>query len=149
MTLHPRRREQLRALCAELRDDDGVDPRHFFKPSRRRNKEHRKARQLCCQVRKTLDLVLSSETEDELLVSLRVVAVTQGADASRLIVTVAADVPPDQFDPGGIATRLAAIQGRLRCEIAAAITRRKTPVLTFQVVPPAETFPERRDGDQP
>ncbi|SFI49084.1 hypothetical protein [Planctomicrobium piriforme] len=134
MVLNKRQREQLRALCDELRDDDGVDPREFFKPQRNRNQGHRKTKQLCRQVQRTLDLVLSGETGDDLLRGLKIVSITPGADASRLLVTVAAEGVNDPADLLEIETRLAANQSRLRSEVAASITRRKTPVLVFQVL---------------
>lgn len=136
MALNKRQREQLRALCGELHEDDGVDPREYFKPHRKQNKERHKARQLCRQVERTLALVLSGETGDSLLNSLTIVSVTPSADSSRLLVTVSADLPADQFDRPAIEARLAAVQGRLRSEVSAAITRKKTPVLTFEVVGP-------------
>ncbi|QDT55363.1 ribosome-binding factor A [Caulifigura coniformis] len=136
MALHRRQREQLRALCGELHEDDGVDPRRYFRPARQRDQDHRKSRQLCRQVQRTLDLVLTGETRDELLASLKVVSVLPGRDASQLLVTVTADVPPDQFRREQIEAQLALVQGRLRSEIAAAITRKKTPVLTFQILAP-------------
>lgn len=136
MTFNNRQREQMRALCGELREDDGINPRNFFKPSRKRDKEHRKAKQLCRQVQKTLELVLSGEIRDEALSGLKIVSITPGADSSQLLVTVVADVPSADFDRQKIEDRLAAIEGRLRLAVAAAITRKKTPVLVFQILGP-------------
>src|SRR5262245_35164893 len=107
-------RERLRALCGELRDDDGVDRREFFQPVRKRDKAGRKSKQLCRQVQKTLDLVFCGETGDELLGALRIVSVTSSADSSALLVTVVADVPADRFDRGQFEARLAKMSGRLR-----------------------------------
>jgi len=135
MALDKRERERLRALCGELHDDDGVDPREFFQPIRKRGKEHRKSKQLCRQVHKTLDLVLSGETRDELLSDLRIVSVTS-ADTSALLVTVIAEVPPDRFDRAEIEARLAKMSGRLRSEVAGAITRKGTPFLVFHLLEP-------------
>ncbi len=144
MALNQRQREQLRALCGELHDDDGVDPKTWFKSARQRDPDHRKARQLCRQVQKTLDLVLSGATGDDLLTSLRIVSVTPGRDSSRLLVIVAADVSREQFDRARIETQLALIQGRLRGEVSAAITRKKTPLLTFQLLDPGLNTNEDR-----
>jgi ribosome-binding factor A len=134
-------RERLRALCGELHDDDGVDPREFFQPARKRDKARRKSKQLCRQVHKTLDLVFSGETGDELLGDLRIVSVTSGEDSSALLVTVVADVPPHSFDRPQIEARLASISGRLRCEVAGAITRKRTPVLVFNLLAPQTGIP--------
>lgn len=130
-----RQRERLRALCGELQADDGVDPREFFRPTRKRDNTRRKSKQLCRQVHRTLDLVLSGETRDELLGDLRIISVTS-ADASALLVTVIADVPPDHFDRAEIEARLAKMSGRLRSEVAGAITRKRTPLLIFHVLGP-------------
>lgn len=135
------RREQLRALCGELHDDDGVDPREFFQSNRKRQKDRRKSKQLCRQVQKTLDLVLSGETRDELLGDLCIVSVTSSSDSSALVVTVVADVPPDRFDRAQVEARLAMMSGRLRSEIARAITRKRTPLLVFHVLDPQSGLP--------
>ena len=136
-----RQRERLRALCGELHDDDGVDPREFFQPIRKRDKARRKSKQLCRQVQKTLDLVFSGETRDELLGDLRIVSVTSSEDSSALLVTVVADVPPDCFDRTQIEARLAKLSGRLRSEVAGAITRKRTPLLIFYLLAPHSTVP--------
>lgn len=136
MALNRRQREQLRALCGELHEDDGVDPREYFRPARQREQDHRKSRQLCRQVQRTLDLALSGKSGEDLLSHLKIVSVWPGRDGSRLLITVTADVPPDQFDRQKIESQLALIRGRLRTEVAAAITRKKTPVLTFQILAP-------------
>jgi ribosome-binding factor A len=136
-----RQRERLRALCGELQDDDGVDPRKFFQPIRKRDKARRKSQQLCRQVHKTLDLVFSGETHDELLGDLRIVSVTSSEDTSALLVAVVADVPPDRFDRAQIEARLAKMSGRLRSEVAGAITRKRTPLLVFHVLGPQSGLP--------
>jgi len=102
MTFNQRQRAEMSALCGELREDDGVDPRDLFKPSRKRDREHRKAKQLCRQVQKTLDLVLSGEIRDESLSGLKIVSITPGADSSRLMVTVVADVPAAELSRSDI-----------------------------------------------
>lgn len=136
-----RRREQLRALCGELQDDDGVDPRKFFQTNRKRDKDCRKSQQLCRQVQRTLDLVFSGETRDELLNALRIVSVTSSVDSSALLVTVVADVPPDRFDRAQIEARLEKMSGRLRSEVAWAITRKRTPLLVFDILGPQGRLP--------
>jgi ribosome-binding factor A len=136
-----RQRERLRALCGELQDDDGIDPREFFQPTRKRDKARHKSKQLYRQVEKTLDLVFSGETRDELLGALRVVSVTSSADSSALLVTVVADVPPNFFDRAQTEARLAKMSGRLRSEVAGAITRKRTPLLVFHVLGPQSGLP--------
>lgn len=136
MALDKRTREQLLAHCGEVHDDDGVDPREFFKTNRTHKKEDHKARQLCRQVAETLDQMLSGETSDDVLRELRVVDVMPAPDSSRLLVTLYADSEPARFDRSLIEERLSRANGQLRCAIAAAITRRKTPTLVFNLIGP-------------
>jgi ribosome-binding factor A len=136
MALDKRTRAELQPHCGEIRDDDGVDPREFFKASRVHKKEDRKARQLCRQVAETLDQIFAGEASDDVLRGLRIADVLPAPDASRLLVTLAADGPPDVFDRNVLEERLARFKGRLRCEVAAAITRRKAPALVFEIVGP-------------
>lgn len=132
MALDRRTREQMLAHCGELREDDGVDPRELFKSEIKSNRESRKAQQLCRQVAETLQQALG-ELGDALLQALSVVNVVPAPDASRLLVTVEYDGPIEPWSGEVVAQRLAACQGRLRTEVAAAITRRKTPALVFAV----------------
>ena len=137
MKFDKRTREQLRAHCQEIHEDDGVDPREFFRKDNNRHKENRKARQLCHQVAQTLELVLSGDSRDEILQSLHVVSVEPAPDSSRLLVVVATDLPVEQFDPVDIVARLGRHTARLRSEVAGAIARKRVPLLVFQVTGPA------------
>jgi len=127
---------QIRAFCGEIHEDDGVDPREYFRSQPRRGRNLRKTRQLCRQVADTLTLVLSGECRDEVLQGLYVVAVDPAPDASRLMVTVQAAMPDEEVSPAEIFESLARETGRLRCEVAGAITRKRTPKLAFQVLGP-------------
>jgi len=98
------------------------------------SRQTRKAKQICRQVFRTLDLVLSGECSDEYLGSLHVLSVDPAPDAARLMVTVKSDLPPEQFDRAAILEALSASRGRLRTEIAHALNRRKTPHLSFRVM---------------
>lgn len=139
MALNKRTREQMLAHCGEIHEDDGVDPREFFQAGRIRKKKDHKANQLCRQVAETLDQVLSGETSDDVLRRQRVSGVVPAPDASRLLVTLHADCDPEEFDRSQVEQRLAVYNGRLRSKIAAAITRKKTPTLVFNVVGPVPT----------
>ncbi|MFM8288144.1 MAG: ribosome-binding factor A [Planctomycetaceae bacterium] len=148
MAHKPDRRARVRAQCEELYDDDGVDPRQYFRPERKASKYDRKTRQLCQQVQRTLDQIFGGELRDDLLDSLRVVAVSSTASSS-LLVTLCADLPPERFDPNQIEARLAEVAGWLRSEVARAITRKRTPLLVFHLLgrgglppaPPTEVAP--------
>ena len=138
MTLDKRTRERLLAHCGQLHEDDGVDPRQFFKAEKKLNKQNHKVRQLCNQVAETLGLVLTGEFGDERLQSLRVVSVDPAPDASQLLVTLRTDDPCDGSETQEILNRLAAVRGRLRCAVAAAISRKRTPKMLFRVIGPKE-----------
>jgi len=100
---------------------------------RRAPKTDRKTMQLCGQVRRTLEQVLVGELDDEVLRSLCVLNVEPAPDDSNLMVTVGPYAPGVPIDPIQVLNRLGASQGRLRTEVASAITRRKAPRLSFQV----------------
>jgi len=123
----------MQSLCGEIRPDDGVDPAELFRPTRNRNNNDRKAQQLCRQVADTLSLVLSGEYGEELR-DLRIVAVTPAPDATQLLVLVAPAVEGAKCDPDAVLAKLADAAGKLRSEVAAAITRRRAPKLIFQFI---------------
>jgi ribosome-binding factor A len=127
---HPSKK-QMQSLCGEIHADDCIDPTELFRPARKQDKNHRKAQQLCHQVADTLSLVLSGELGDE-LADLRVVSVTPAPDSSQLLVVVAPAVAGGVVDPAAAIARLQTVAGRLRSEVAAAITRRRAPKLLFQ-----------------
>lgn len=139
MSFDKRTREQMLAHCDAIHEDDGVDPREFFKLRSHRDKPDRKAQQLCRQVAETIDQILAGELGDAALNNLRVSGVAPAPDASRLLVSLVAvndDVPFDQL---ATEQRLAAVTGLLRSAVAAAITRRKAPNLSFVVICPNST----------
>ena len=128
----PSRKEML-SVCNEIHSDDGIDPRELARSGRPR-KDDRKARQLCRQVAETLSQVLSGECGDEILENLQIVAVDPAPDASQLVITVQAGFLGDAIDPDTVQTHIAKAMGKLRCEVAAAITRKRCPTLVFQVL---------------
>ena len=89
----------------------------------------RKTLQLCSQVERVLALVLPAD------IVVHGVAPAQGA--SRLVVAV--DVPGAKSidDLQSALAHLERMRGRLRCEIAAAISRKRAPELTFVLAGPA------------
>jgi len=107
----------------------------------RGHKESRKAKQLCRQVAETLGLVFSGDCRDELLQALQVLSVIPAPNSSRLLVTVFADVPLEDYDRRKILDRLDKHTGRLRTEVAASIHRKRVPSLAFRVLgPPHSTL---------
>lgn len=149
MTLDKRTRRRLLAHCDEMHEDDGIDPRDYFRKNPINSKKHHKLERLCRQVAETLEQVLTGEFADGALRCLRVVSATPAPDASRLLVTLHADCAANDFDRALLEDRLAACKGRLRCEVAAAITRRKAPSLAFNVVGPDSTRIATRTEVQP
>ena len=107
------------------------------------------SQRLCHQVAETLDQVLSGEIADNLLQCLHIVSVRPAPDASRLLVTLHADCKREEFDRDLLEDRLAASKGRLRCEVAAAITRRKAPSLIFNLIGPDSTSPTSDEEARP
>jgi ribosome-binding factor A len=144
MTSDKRMREILREYCAEIGEDDGLNPRDDPKNGGASHRQSRKSKQLCRQVAEALDWVFSGDSHDELLQSLRVAAVDPAPYSSRLLVTVVSDLPAKEADRQSILDRLQKHAGRLRCEVAASINRRKAPALVFQVISRAA-----HDSDSP
>lgn len=111
-------------------------------------RDARKRLQLCGQVARTLAQVLAEE-DDDVLRDLDVVSAEPCADGGRIIVTVAPFAAvletgldreyAERFDPVTILERLASASGRLRSEVAASITRRRAPHLSFRVAYEAKT----------
>jgi ribosome-binding factor A len=127
-----KRREALLAHCAEVREDDGLGPREFFKRPSQRGGRKRKTTQLCSQVAQALAQILASEFDDDVLLGLTVLAVEPTAGESQLLVTLQPDaslaIPRKE-----ILARLAQVSGILRSEVAAAITRKRAPQLLFRM----------------
>jgi ribosome-binding factor A len=119
-------------VCGEIHPEDGLDPAEFFRPARKRDNSHRKTKQLCHQVAQTLSLALGDF--DNELRELRIVSVTPAPDATQLLVIVAPSFPGVKLDADSVSAKLAFAEGRLRSEVAAAITRKKAPRLLFQFV---------------
>ncbi len=132
MPSHKRNEEDLRALCAQLYPDDGVDPRE----DKRRDAEcerrtDRKLRQLCKQVAQTLQLALGGLPQADALAGMSVWDVSPAPNAGRLCVVIAV---PDPGRREEIAAIMRQHSGRLRSEVASAITRSRAPELTFEVI---------------
>jgi ribosome-binding factor A len=135
--MNPKRqpRKRLLSLCAEVDPDDGIDPKEFFGRGDSRRRSDRKVRQLCSQVAETLSYVLAGECDDDLLRSLQIVQVEPAPDSSRLLVIVRLDPLNAIVDPRRVLDRLKMVAGKLRCEVARAITRKRAPKLTFDYAP--------------
>ena len=111
-----------------------TSPRRGRSGSKQPHRPDRKTMQMCSQVQRTLDQVLSGELDDDRLRDVYVVQVTPALDANCLLVTVAPLGFAKDFRPEEVMARLAANSGRMRSELARAINRKKTPELMFRVV---------------
>lgn len=134
----PRKPERL--PCAQLESDDGIDPREFFRKSSR-HRDSRKTHQLCKQVYRTLSYVLAGQFTDPVLQALSIESVEPAPDASRLLATVRLNTSSERVTAQQIMSSLERVRGALRCEVAAAVHRRKAPELAYRVAGPQEVMP--------
>ncbi len=111
-----------------------TSPRRGRPASHSPHRPDRKTLQMCSQVQRTLDQLLSGELDDDRLRDLYVSQVTPAPDANRLLVTVSPLGFAKDFRPDEILLRLAASSGKMRSELARAINRKKTPELMFRVL---------------
>jgi ribosome-binding factor A len=140
--------DRARALFAELGDDHGEGAQVRARRGTHRRLDRRltsqvrsidrKASQLCRQVAVTLDEVFP-DCGDPALQGLRVASVVPFPDTSRLLVSVTrADGRAGEVNvPAPVLEHLQRAGGYLRCEVAAAITRKRAPSLFFRVAEPA------------
>jgi ribosome-binding factor A len=131
---------EARALVAQLRPDDGLDPRE---EARRRRPTHRGARpgqahgthkeeQLFAQVQMAIEGALQTAVNPVLnALTVREVARQRGA----LAVIVEPRIPAEPVDAIEAAQALDQAASMLRREVAAAITRKEVPRLSFVVLP--------------
>ena len=109
---------------------DGIDSTSLFSTGVDRRAE-RKERQLCRQVHEALGYTLPA-LKDEILRDLWVIDVEPAPDAARLCAVVQA---PRGATVGAVQASLERAAGLLRAEVAQAITRKRTPMLVFRVIP--------------
>jgi ribosome-binding factor A len=102
-------------------------------------KQHHKDQMLCRQVQRALNLALAGECRDDVLRELYVADVVTAPNVTHLLVQVT--IPPS-VSLIDVLERLAQATPRLRAQVAHAITRKRTPELTF--VPAASE--QRREG---
>ena len=130
--LSRRVRESLTAHCGHIGVDDCIDPSEYFQSSRSQSKENKKSLQLCRQVACCLNLVLG-DCDDPVMQLMSVIDVIPAPDSSRLLVTLAADCQPIDFDHDHVLARATLQLPRLRNEIAQAIHRKRVPNLTLRL----------------
>lgn len=130
-----RRPEILRALCADLGEEDGMDPRDVYSRNSEDSKSggNRKTAQLCKQVARAIESALAA-CADARLQGVEVVRVETAPNAGRLRIVVRDSACVGRSDRSALDATLSAATGHLRSEIALAITRKRVPEITFQIV---------------
>jgi ribosome-binding factor A len=133
---HKRRpsKKQIELLCGEIGPGDGCDPRYDQPEFEISGRVGRKALQLCRQVREALVDAFSTTCQDPLLRELTVISVEPAPNTARLVVTLEWARDQARRDTEEVLAHLRGAAGMLRCEVAAAITRRKAPDLAFRVM---------------
>ena len=94
----------------------------------------RKAAQLCAQVRRALDYSLAEALVDT-PTDAYVLDVVPAPNTSHLLVLVQAAAATDADGIRDLEETLARHAGQLRTAVAESIHRRKTPTLSFRVIP--------------
>jgi ribosome-binding factor A len=130
--------QEMEALCAEVRPDDGIAP-HVLKKQQLRenrglNRLPARALQYHKAVRQCLDAAFGNVCADPILADLVVRSVEPMGKGSKLLVVV--ETPPSSPEPPPIIE--AALQraaGLLRSVVAGEVHRKRTPHLSFRVVP--------------
>ncbi len=103
-----------------------------MKPNQRSQRGgDRKTLQLCRQIERALSFALS-DCDDDVTSNLVVQSVSPAPNAGRVLVLVSSLAP--DATPQQVLAALDRHAGKLRSEVAAAITRRKAPELTFQFI---------------
>jgi ribosome-binding factor A len=93
-----------------------------------------KSLQLCEQARRALEFAFLHECRDEVLADLAVIAVMPDPGIRRLRVWLRGPADMDEETRCHIVERLGAARGFLRAQIAAAIHRKRTPDLAFELL---------------
>ena len=120
----------------------GRRPSGISKGRPRNARREQKTLQLCRQVERALSFALAGECDDDVLGSLYVADVSPAPDASRLLVRLAI---PNRLSAAAtlldVLGRVDRVHGKLRAAVAAAITRKRAPELTFVVIAEGEVSP--------
>jgi ribosome-binding factor A len=104
----------------------------FFDSNPNKRRDHKTA-QLCRQVYKALSMALE-ECGDDVLRSLLVHHVDPAPSAGRMLVRVGFSPASDPLPVAEVMNRLAQVNGFLRHQVAAAITRKRAPELMFLLI---------------
>jgi ribosome-binding factor A len=123
--------QAMQSLCSELRPEDGIPP-HLLK--RQQQRDEHSPFQYCKAAHRAIEAGLSSDCGDVRLKSLSVHCVEPLPGGTKLLVIIAAPLT-DQAAMRELEQALQKASGLLRSVLAAEIRRKRTPHLTFRVVP--------------
>ena len=143
---HIKHIQEMEALCAEVRPDDGIAS-HVLKKQHNRaelksNRLPARSLQYHKAVRQCLDAAFGSICADPLLGDLAVRSVEPVGKGTKLLVVV--ETPPsNQEQPQIIEAALQRAAGLLRSVVAGEVHRKRTPCLSFRVVPGATGHPDK------
>ena len=139
-SLHKKAGQEMKSLCAELRPEDGLTPLELKKQQQRQQlKDHppsqARARQYCKAVHRALESGLSSAIGDERLKDVMIESVQplHSGGSNLLVPVISPGMSPAEMP--AMEQALQKASGLLRSVIATEIQRKRTPHLTFRVIP--------------
>lgn len=131
------REASLRAICGQVFEDDVVERRTGSSRDSESPHRDRKALQLCKQARRAIESCLAM-SPSPIVSALRVLDVSPVPDGTRLRVLVGNDVVVRQAGAARVEGALASVRASARAAVAAAITRKRAPVVELLLVPESE-----------
>ena len=133
------------SLCLEFGEEDGIDPRYLTRKDERKTARH-KDLQLGKEASRIVALVLADAVNHPLLSDLQVVSVLPELNGQRLCVTIGHYNDMHDVTEVEIVAALKPLQGVLRCALAQAINRKRTPMLSFRYIGLIEQVGETDQG---
>ncbi|MDC1141731.1 hypothetical protein OAU50_01445 [Planctomycetota bacterium] len=126
-------RKKTLPICSAVREGDGSDPR-FDRLEAFNRQTHRKQLALCEQAARAIQITLASDVRDQELSELVLVRVVPAPNTTRLLVQLAT-IETTESSVDELTAKLNRPKSLFREEVAQAICRRKTPDVTFTVIP--------------
>lgn len=129
-------KDHWRDLCANLGEDDGVSPDELKKQEARQKPERgsdRSTRRLCAHVMRTVHLSLLADCHDDQLHELEVRSVEPYPDTKRLLIKLTTHQSAE--DLNATQQKVQAVSHLLRHAVARSMSRKRTPLLFFVVLP--------------
>ena len=123
---------ELKQLCGEVDEIDGLSPKEYRKKEAKR-KKHYKTHQLCKQIERSLSLDWMDISESEIWTDTMIASVRQDIQSPNLILSVYI-LPQSRFTEKEILEELKNCRSIIRSFVAGAICRKKVPDIRFQIV---------------